>query len=459
MATRRHVDSILQPASGWVDGEAEIYDRHPSILQDERMTRWDASTTFPRQVRFITCAVLFAIGTASFMYRNMFLHETREHTILTQIRRSIVEMDAIAATATAMERHVQRLASLTQTHLDQATKVADTSLNDGNAVRPDVLWSEVDAIHADTMKHMESMLHEVVQTTLQDVLDLSAAWTANHPPTPPPSSSDVVVVEPVAIVDTPDPNNPITAAPPQTENNVTTTTNIDVAKKPTSPPIVVDHSPATSQPNTSPTRRPAGNPTHFVAFTMVGTVAIAGVFVYWMQTRGSFLQNRLAFQQGTRRLQSLVTSAHQWGLGVLGRCRASSASTWRGMLDSFMNLRDWWRRGRREVEVEDVSDDDDDISFYPQTPIPSNNPYANKPLYEDNGLPRKHISFADVESDDEEYEDDEADAPPPTRRPSHLVRTNLYENLLTPEPATARVYHVRLNEMTSDCNKAQLDQS
>ncbi|RHZ13408.1 hypothetical protein DYB37_009795 [Aphanomyces astaci] len=384
MAPRRHVDSILQPASGWVDGEAEIYDRHTSILQDECMTRWDASTTFPRQVRFITCAVLFAIGTASFMYRNMFLHETHEHTILTQIRRSIVEMDAIAATATAMERHVQRLASLTQAHLDQATKVADTSLNDGNAVRPDVLWAEVDAIHADTMKHMESMLHEVVQTTLQDVLDLSAAWTANPPPTPPPSSSDVVVAEPVAIVDTPDPNNPVTAAPPQT--------------------------------------------------------------------------NRLAFQQGTRRLQSLVTSAHQWGLGVLGRCRASSASTWRGMLDSFVNLRDWWRRGRREVEVEDVSDDDD-ISFYPQTPIPSNNPYANKPLYEDNGLPRKHISFADVESDDEEYEDDEGDAPPPTRRPSHLVRTNLYENLLTPEPPTARVYHVRLNKMTSDCNKAQLDQS
>ncbi|ETW07348.1 hypothetical protein H310_01884 [Aphanomyces invadans] len=433
MATRRRFggafDSSQQSTSGWVDGEVDVHEDVSSILQDERLKAWDASAAFPRKIRYITCALLFFVGSASFMYKRILLRETQEYTILAQIRQAIVEMDEIAATAAAMEGHVHRLAALTQPHLD--LQAADTN----DAKRPDVLRAEVDAIHADTMRHMESMLQAVVETTRQDVLDLAASWAVQPPPTP----------SPLHAVDL-DTNVDQGAADVDTSSDVPTTSQVKsrVEPLPPLPPRQVHHVMAndtTSTPTSQPIQKPPkANPMHFVLFTMIGTLVITAVLVYWMQTRGSFHESRVAFQNGTTRLQRLAASCQACCVHLLETCHNALAAWSRLPTNGWIQLfRAWWRQDSN-VNVEEVSDDDE-VSFYPQTPVTSAR-QKDRALYDDAQLPRKHISFADIESDDEVDDADDASFAP-SRRPSNFVRTDLYENILTPEPAPTRGFHVR----------------
>ncbi|KAF0694185.1 Aste57867_14922 [Aphanomyces stellatus] len=425
--------------SGWVDGEIDIQEDIPSELNDTRiLATWDLSSLFPRHIRFITCGFLCLVGTACLMYRNVLLHRTHENTMLSQIQKSIVEMDEIAATATRMEVHAQRLSALTQTHLEALA-------HNGGATplgfKHDKVRADIQRIHDETIKHMQDTMLTMVDTTRQEILDV-VALMHEHQATLDKNAIDVPVQDGQETDTTTGTkavsNHSDTVIPDPAIIDTDMTTSNEEGTVVETPPTPLIPVPTYETQAITPAAR-SDKSARFWLFTTVGTVIITALIAYWMQRRASFHQDRMAFQDGMDHVSMVLGLCRRGAATVAATCHETAEAARQTVLSV-------WRVCVGDgggVHVEDVSDDE--VSFFPQTPGGHVRGRVDRPEPdfegaaeeddEDSILPRKHITFADVDDSDEENDVYVLDtAASSWRRPSELIQATAYESIVTPDP-------------------------
>ncbi|KDO32294.1 hypothetical protein SPRG_02773 [Saprolegnia parasitica CBS 223.65] len=365
-----------------------------------------AKTALPRLYRVVTCALLFLVGTAALMYRNLELQSAREDRLLIEIQHSIAEMDQIAAAAATMEAHAQRLASIAQTQLDAQMH----ELTNGRLVtQQEKIRAEVDAIHVETMQHMQSMMEAMVETTRKEALDMMLHL------------SDDLARDPIA---------PVEVEPTSDDESA-----YEQAVKPTHVPTPAAPVPVARPSNVTKPSRPSAldmlSTPRFWVFSTLCTTCIVLIVVSCMQRRATFVRYRLATQRFLHRIRLCLYTVWIRICRVFGVGRR--AWHWLLLKKTQLSTAVYWSPTKGDVPPSpyhdrDQGDDDDDdvedesVYFYPQTPNPDRQTPGRT------NAPRVQFSFSDDE-------DDGLDVTSSFGRQSHYVNAQSYEDVLTPLPA------------------------
>ncbi|EQC27714.1 hypothetical protein SDRG_14467 [Saprolegnia diclina VS20] len=395
---------------GWAHGDILVEESHLGADATPARAALPAKTTLPRLYRVVTCALLFLVGTAALMYRNLELQSAREDRLLIEIQQSIAEMDQIAAAAATMEAHAQRLASIAQTQLDAQMHALET----GRLVtQQEKVRAEVDAIHVETMQHMQSMMEAMVENTRKEALDMMLHL------------SDDLAHDPVAPVD----DEP-TRDGELVDERVT---------EPTHVPTPLAPVPVARPSNATTAARPRAidmfSTPRFWVFSTLCTTCIVLVVVSCMQRRATFVRYRLATQRFLHRIRLGIYALWCRICRVFGGVRR--AWHWLLLKKKQLSTAVYWSPTKGDVASSPYPEDDDDddenenenaedesVYFYPQTP----NPGRQTPGRTD--APRVQFSFSDDEDDGLDVTGSFGQS-----RQSHYVNAQSYEDVLTPLPA------------------------
>ncbi|OQR87856.1 hypothetical protein ACHHYP_07994 [Achlya hypogyna] len=404
---------------GWRHGDLHVEESHMDAPPSPVLP--DAPSTVPRFYRVVTCAILFIVGTAALMYRNIELQNARDDRLLMEIQGSIAEMDDIAATAAKMEAHALRLASIAQSQLDAQVH----QLDDGRLVtQQEKIRAEVESIHVETMQHMQHMMQAMVETTRKEALDMM-----------------LTMADDLARVTT------------ETDGEATLDvldeekTSIDEAEADPSPapqPSTVAPQPATtSRPSTQTPSSTVAQPSvtsfvdmfhlpHYWIFVSLCTLGISLFVGSCMQRRASITRYHMALQRSVHRMHLSL----QAGLRSINNFFSGAVRGWRWVVEKKEQLSQavYWSPTKGDPPLLDDEDDDYDeaeesVYFYPQTP--SLERREQPPL--DESTTQVHFDF-----DDDADEGLQAQTTySALHRQSHYVNAADFNDLLTP-PARSR---------------------
>ncbi|OQS00379.1 hypothetical protein THRCLA_05969 [Thraustotheca clavata] len=350
-----------------------------------------------RMYRVVSCVILFVFGMTALVFRNISLQNARDERLLVEIQRSIMEMDEIAAKATKMEAHAQRLASIVKSQLISPLH----QLDDGQLVsQQEKIKADVESIHVETMKNMQNMMQNMIESTRKEALEMML------------TVADEIVQEQVLedahqnhyfeepVVDPPAPT-PTATPPPK--------------------PLPVKKPSPSKQPTkvTKPLAKPHAMDIFYTQrfwfVSLFSTSVIVFVISQCLDRRSSITRRRLQLQRFLQR----IGLAFQQFMAFFVNIRLRLWSMWQWICDKKEQLSTaiYWSPTKGGYPTTPHGDEEEEsVLFYPQTPNVDHDPVQ--------------FNF----SDDDEEEVDPILPQRPSLRQSNYVNAQAYGDLLTPVP-------------------------